>query len=1333
MGADSRRLLDALVQLVGQGLLLDTLTGLPEAVSLSRRISHMQAPLLPSTALGIVDDLEVFAFHRALARLADPKDGGGLPPTFAEPLRARGLMGLERWQAAYDVLQQVRGMRELDTAARLEAQVLSARVLRSVWGSVDLGLDMALAAAQQATRTGAGLVAVDAHVEAALLFARKRCREQSRRQLAAAESVGTNAPWVWCARGELAITFDERPAAKAAFESVVRLAAEQTDERESARAMRLGRLGLARLFTVLGEFDAAADQLGLLGPRPAGDLAAYRAAWRLFAAKADWSGVARVLTTIVEAAADGEAARSSMLELASAQYRAGDLDSARASWTRIATTGTGDWAARTAARLLEKLGAGRQTRARLQAFPSVTQLHNHCGPASVELCLRFFGTSAEQVAVAREIKHPDGGTPVHRMRTFVEAAGFHTRRIEADLDQLKAILDGGIPVILEEDYSTSRHVAVAIGYDDGREILEVQDPMTHEVRETGYDELPKLREFSNHGALVAVPATRADLIATLDRVGAIECAYMTKTDLAWEAHEQGRDEDAERLVDEAIALHESYELAWVLRFVRARGRNQKAPNDANARALEGVLAAILRLWPDDEWPQQFLGQVRDAQGRTDEALAAFERARDRDPNDAGNWCSIGDCGLARGDRGAAREAFEQALRRDPGHVRSNENLADLAFDAGDESLATLLNDCALEMAPDNAFNWHVHARILARSERLAEAIEAYHRALELRPGVTGFSIERAKLQARAGRVDEAIAGLETLREQRPDDTYLLSGLADLAYNHRRHEACLAACARLAELDPASPTPLAIGGAAKCARGQLEDGLVDLRKALAKRPTYAWAHREIGKALSAAGRWDEAIVAWAASVGIASSPESMFGLGDVLAAAGHAGDGGGFLRRAARSGALTEAQLDRVTEVIRIAEGAGTAHDFLGSLATEHPRELAVARAHARLLLERIWAPGAAVAVLSRLSELAPQDPWVLANEADDLMDASLADEPSGEALFAKAIAAAPDRIAPRRMLARQLNRRGRFAEALEVLGPCPADPETLADRVHALLGMRRDPDAVAAIEAWCETLPPESRGPRRRPLDYRIATTNRRWHDALTLATSLAADAGELDDDGRLGRWEEARFECLIELARGAEAEAFGRAQCGRPHDFGQLAYTALAAGDRELATRLVATCYEQDESDAYALTVLARLADHQGDIERATALWQCMKQVSTWHIHDENLGRLALAAGELAQAQAPIEAAVATGHTCAVALELRAELRLRQGDRQGALADAERAKACTPLERRDLVDTIDALLAGLHGRLDEARTLYAAANARDRPSASDRARFAAIAATLGL
>jgi tetratricopeptide (TPR) repeat protein len=284
--------------------------------------------------------------------------------------------------------------------------------------------------------------------------------------------------------------------------------------------------------------------------------------------------------------------------------------------------------------------------------------------------------------------------------------------------------------------------------------------------------------------------------------------------------------------------------------------------------------------------------------------------------------------------------------------------------------------------------------------------------------------------------------------------------------------------------------------------------------------------------------------------------------------------------------------------------------------------------------------------------------------------------------------------------------------------------------VHALLGLRREDDARAAIDAWCEGLPAEVQGARRRPLAYRIAWAMRRFDEALALATSLSADAGELDDDGKLSRWEKARFECLVALGRRDEALGFGRAQCGRARDFGELAYAALGQRDRELARVLATECHGLEPDDAFGLTVLARVAELDGEVDRAIALWQRMKQVSTWHVHDENLGRIALGRGELDGARESIEAAVATGHTCPIALQLRAELRLRMGDRDGAQADAERAWACLALEQRDVSDDLAGLLAGLQGRADAATAAFDAWG-RGEQSAGDRERIAALGRSL--
>jgi hypothetical protein len=270
-------------------------------------------------------------------------------------------------------------------------------------------------------------------------------------------------------------------------------------------------------------------------------------------------------------------------------------------------------------------------RKRLSEFPSLTQLRDHCGPASCELYLRYFGLSDSQIEIAREIKHPDGGTPVYRMRRYLDEAGFVTRRIEAELPRIKRLIEAGIPVIMEEAYSDSTHVAVAIGYDDARELLEVQDPMTHQIRETFYENLAEIRNYSNHGALVGAPKDDAERVAALDEVGAEECLYISLVDEAWAALDDEKPEAGDKLIDESIELHREYELAWLYRFRRARDAMKKEASAENRVALHRVLGEITSIWPDDEWPQQLLGEALYFDDRPREALVVRRAGRSARP------------------------------------------------------------------------------------------------------------------------------------------------------------------------------------------------------------------------------------------------------------------------------------------------------------------------------------------------------------------------------------------------------------------------------------------------------------------------------------------------------------------------------------------------------------------------------------------------------------------------------------------------------------------------------------------------------------------------------
>jgi predicted Zn-dependent protease len=1200
--------------------------------------------------------------------------------------KASALVGLEQYREAHDLLlAALKG--EMSTIDRLRARALDARVLRRASPLVDDALGTALDVAQQAERLGgdAKTIAGDARIDAAHLFARKRCRDLAMREIRNATQSAPQARLLF-AEGHVLASFDDRGTALQKFEATL----------ASDGGTRLGHLGLAHVLSLAGEFDATAYHLDKLGELPPGDLYPRRLRYRLALSRSRWEEVVAILDEILKLSPNADPARADAYERSAALFRLGRRDDAAAGWRKLEATppAPNDWFAKLGgrmARLATAEGAAQKPKKRLAAFPSVSQLRNHCGPASVELYMRFFGLQASQVEIARAIKFPDGGTPVYRMRRYLDGAGFETRRIEADLAQIKRLIDAGIPVIVEEDYSESRHVAVAIGYDDEREILEVQDPMSHDVRETFYEDWAKIRAYSNEGSVVGVPKTDAKLIAALDAAGAKECKYMSLVDEAWAAFDDKKFEDGDKKADESIALRKDYELAWTYRFHRARQDADKANTPQSRAKVRQIVDECVAIWPDDEWPQQLLGEVLYLEGRYKEALSAYERARDRDPQDASNWSMIADCHIAMRRNDDAYSALEQALRRNPAHRRANENQAHMAWMRGEDRFAWTLNECARELAPGNPFNHGIHASLLAALGQLAEAVAAYDRALKIDPSRTGYEIERAKLLARDNKVDEGAGSLRKLIEQRPKEIGLMIELADLLYNNNRAGQAVKVCQDMLAIDANVAAAHAIMGAAMCARGELDEGLAEMKQALSRRPTYAWVYSEMGRFLSQAGKHVEAIEAFAASLGLAGGPVKSYDLGDALARAGFADDAVYHMRQAAWGAGQSETRYDRIAQVINQSQGPYAASDLLRDLAEKRPDDRGLLRAHAKLLLEYLSAPGLAAPVMKRLVALAPDDPFALAWRGANAFDAGQPSEGEGEKLLLAAIAAAPRQAYPRRVLAQRLNARGRFAEAHQHLAPLNDDYATTLERVVAQIGQDKIADAEKTIAAFGSSRDtPDRPNAGVRIMQFKIAWRKRDMTAALALVEQLSRLYNESEDDGRLDEWEEEKFECLCRLNQPDRALAFGEKQATDAPSLAQLAYVAIGANQAKLAAELATRALHMDPAQSTALYVVGQLQELDGLADKAIETWERVRTLTDWHVGPENIARVLLGTGTgagdpkaaLALAEQAIKAPM--GHTCFVAAGVRAQAKLLTGDRDGAKIDLERAWSLARLDFRD-------------------------------------------------
>jgi tetratricopeptide (TPR) repeat protein len=137
-----------------------------------------------------------------------------------------------------------------------------------------------------------------------------------------------------------------------------------------------------------------------------------------------------------------------------------------------------------------------------------------------------------------------------------------------------------------------------------------------------------------------------------------------------------------------------------------------------------------RVETDRPTPERFASRIYEDMGALDLAAEAAQRAADRAPADASAWERLGRLRLRGGNRPAAIEAFERARVLGP----SLEGLLDLALAyhlAGDVGAAVSAADAATRIDPESIAAWSRYAHALARTERIAEGIEACRRALAL--------------------------------------------------------------------------------------------------------------------------------------------------------------------------------------------------------------------------------------------------------------------------------------------------------------------------------------------------------------------------------------------------------------------------------------------------------------------------------------------------------------------------------------------------------------------------------------------------------------------------
>lgn len=279
-------------------------------------------------------------------------------------------------------------------------------------------------------------------------------------------------------------------------------------------------------------------------------------------------------------------------------------------------------------------------------------------------------------------------------------------------------------------------------------------------------------------------------------VGVTERNYRAHSALGYALSKAGREEEAVRQYETALAMRPNY-----VEALTNLGAIRSDQGDLDVAAAH--LSAALAVEPDYVAAVTNLGTVRARQGQIDEALRLLERARELEPGSAivrngmGYALALagrldeaekeireairlaprmadahGNLGLVLGDEGRldeAADAFRQAIALEPGHARSHYGLGAVLADAGrlDEALPEL--QAAVRLDPLLAEAHNRLGRVLVGLDRIGDAVVAFEAAARARPTEPDFHYDLGVMLLKVNRVDDGVRELE--RALRLDPTH----------------------------------------------------------------------------------------------------------------------------------------------------------------------------------------------------------------------------------------------------------------------------------------------------------------------------------------------------------------------------------------------------------------------------------------------------------------------------------------------------------------------------------------------------------------------------------
>jgi tetratricopeptide (TPR) repeat protein len=245
------------------------------------------------------------------------------------------------------------------------------------------------------------------------------------------------------------------------------------------------------------------------------------------------------------------------------------------------------------------------------------------------------------------------------------------------------------------------------------------------------------------------------------------------------------------------------------------------------------------------WCYNLLGNVYRGLGRTEEAIATYQRAIQLDPNYAYPHNGLGTVYADLGRTGEAMAAFQQAIQLDSKYATPHNGLGNVYRDLGRFEEAIAAHQRAIQLDSKYATPHNGLGNVYADLGRTEEAIAAYQRAIQLDPKFAYPHNGLGTVYADLGHTEEAIAAYQRAIQLDPNYASPHNGLG-ITYHHLgRYDEAIGEYEKAIALDPQNADIHYNQGNAYQAKGDLEKAIEKYRRAIELKPEEPDVYSSLG--------------------------------------------------------------------------------------------------------------------------------------------------------------------------------------------------------------------------------------------------------------------------------------------------------------------------------------------------------------------------------------------------------------------------------------------------------------------------------------------------------